>query len=135
MTDNAHRVPPEPFWQGVRDGGGDGFDSMDAARARRWEAIPVWGRDGWDLGDWPLVVIYTRHDAGGWYLAENVEGDVTVRSFPDEAQRTAAIDALAFDWWKYAESPHVAGYATVADLPGELRGPFSWARLDAEQRS
>jgi hypothetical protein len=48
-------LPPLP----PRDPGGDGYDWMDRVHRSRWAPIPSWGRDGWDLGDWPLVIVAT----------------------------------------------------------------------------
>ena len=72
-----YRARPEPFWAGLQARGDDGYERIEVARRWKWEAIPSWGRDGWDLGDWPLVVIFHRDSADGFELAENCEGDVT----------------------------------------------------------
>ncbi|MFZ0179956.1 MAG: hypothetical protein WAL84_08825, partial [Candidatus Dormiibacterota bacterium] len=56
-----YRIEPESFWTLCQLRGDDGYDRIEAARMRRWVAIPSWGRDGWDLGSWPLAVIYHRH--------------------------------------------------------------------------
>ena len=36
----------------------DGYDWMAKVR-RPWAPVPSWGRDGWDMGDWPLVIVLT----------------------------------------------------------------------------
>jgi hypothetical protein len=38
----------------------DGYSDMEAEEGRGWRALPSWGRDGWDLGKWPYVVLYKR---------------------------------------------------------------------------
>lgn len=38
----------------------DGYSDMEVAATEGWRAIAGWGRDGWDLGDWPYVVISVR---------------------------------------------------------------------------
>lgn len=38
-------------------GFGDGYDWM--SELQKWAAIPGWGRDGWDMGSWPYVIILT----------------------------------------------------------------------------
>lgn len=43
----------------------DGYSDMEAEEKRGWSAIPGWGRDGWDLGNWPYVVIYKRETLPG----------------------------------------------------------------------
>jgi hypothetical protein len=125
-----YRLAPETFWTVSQMRGDDGYDRMDAARPRGWDAIPSWGRDGWDLGSWPLVVVYHRRTQAGFELAECVEGDVTVYRYPTKAQRDAATDQLAFFHWQHNGEPWVAGIATFADAPAHLRGPFSWARCE-----
>jgi hypothetical protein len=40
-------------------GDGDGYDWMDAVAATPWAVIPSWGREGWDAGQWPYVIIMT----------------------------------------------------------------------------
>jgi hypothetical protein len=58
-----YRVASEPFWQLSQACGHDGYERMNAARAHGWTAIPSWGLEGWDLGRWPLVIIFHRHGA------------------------------------------------------------------------
>lgn len=38
----------------------DGYSDMEVAATEGWEPIAGWGADGWDLGDWPYVVISAR---------------------------------------------------------------------------
>jgi hypothetical protein len=128
----SYRIAEEAFWSAARMRGDDGYDIMEPARARRWRAIPGWGRDGWDLGSWPLVVIYHRHINDAWQLAYYVEGDLAVYSYPSRALRDAATDCLAFWHWLHAGESWVDGIATVDDAPAHLRGPFSWDRADRE---
>lgn len=35
----------------------DGYSDMEVAAGEGWSAVSGWGRDGYDLGDWPYVVI------------------------------------------------------------------------------
>lgn len=108
--------------------GDDGYDRIEAASPQRWYAIPGWGRDGWELGSWPLVVIFHRNTADGFELAENVEGDVTAYRFPTRELRDQATDALAYFHWRHTHEPWVAGIERFDDLPAELRGPYSRTR-------
>lgn len=129
----SYRIAEEAFWSAARMRGDDGYDIMEPALARRWRAIPSWGRDGWDLGSWPLVVVYHRDTDEQWQLAYYVEGDLTVYSYPSRELRDAATDCLAFWHWKNHEDEWVDTVDTVDEAPDRLRGPFSWKRLDAEQ--
>ena len=92
----------ESFWDRARALGDDGYDVMDRARVYRWIAVPSWGRDGWDLGTWPLVVMYHRTAGEQYDLAYYVEGDVTVYRYASRELRDAATDCLAFWHWSRA---------------------------------
>ncbi len=42
----------------------DGYDDMELAERQGWRTLANWGRDGWDLGEWPYVMIYTQETRG-----------------------------------------------------------------------
>lgn len=128
---DQYKIEPEAFWEPARIG--DGYDTMDVAAARGWRTVSGWGRDGWDLGQWPYVVVYFRERDGAFETAECVEGDAYVRRFPTDELRNAYVDTVAFWYWRHAhDASWVEGFEDVDELPKRLRGPFSWARLDAE---
>jgi len=128
LLTNAYRAVPETFWLACQLCGADGYDRIEIARSRGWRAIPAWGRDGWDLGSWPLVVIFHRDSVDAFELAENVEGDVTAHRFPTRELRDQATDELAFSHWHHNDEPWVAGIEQFEDAPAELRGPYSRSR-------
>lgn len=130
LISQQFKVQPEPFWGIATLRGDDGYDRMERARPRGWAAIPSWGRDGWDLGSWPYVVISHRNTEDGYELAYNVEGDITVYRYPTAELRDRATDYLAFWHWKHAEEPWVEGVDNIDMAPKHLRGPFSWKRLE-----
>jgi hypothetical protein len=107
--------------------GDDGYDRMDFARANRWEPISSWGRDGWDLGSWPLVVVYHRGDTD---LAVDVEGDITIETFPTPKERDRRTDETAFFYWKNHDQDWVRGIDSHEQMAEHLRGRFSWKRLE-----
>ncbi len=122
------------------EGGGDGYDWMAKLDGTGWFPIAGWGLDGWDLGDWPLVVYGHAHDGDDWLLVEYVEGDVTVWKFATKDDLYAATDTVARRVWE--RDPEHYGEAMVAairdrtagaHLPAEFRGRFSWGRLDKEE--
>ena len=104
----------------------DGYEDMEAEESRGWLAVANWGRDGWDLGTWPYVVMYVRNasscgvcganltdgsgdginghwqncasNAGRFELMQICEGDRTVWAFASQEDRGAAIDYL-FLWY------------------------------------
>ena len=135
LLNARYRVQPEAFWSHARMRGDDGYDIMEPARAMCWNAIPSWGRNGWDLGSWPYVVVYHRRAVDGWQIAYYVEGDLTVYSYPSRELRDAATDCLAFWHWKHEEEDWVADIDSVDVAPDHLRGAFSSRRLDAEEAS
>lgn len=125
----------------------DGYSDMEAEQRRGWHPVPGWGRDGWDLGNWPYVVIYTRTSnpgtiSGGklvrtYELMQICEGDRTVYAFASEQDRTAATDYL-FLWYSADEDWSPVTWQTREQLDkGEIavdpkfRGPFSWKRAEA----
>lgn len=127
----GYEVAPEGYWEVARLAG-DGYDRMEVARRYGWRETASWGLGGWDLGQWPYVVIFVRNKDDLFEAATNCEGDTTVYRFPNRELRNAAIDAIAFFHWKHQDEDWVKGIATAQDMPPKLRGPFSWKRLDAE---
>ncbi len=100
----------------------DGYGFIEAANADGWRAISAWGRDGWDLGDWPYVVYVFRGDTErAWYC----EGDITIETFASAEDREQATNEAALFYWREEE------WASDPSDP-KLRGPFTWKRLDAE---
>lgn len=116
--------------------GDDGYDEMDVAARKGWRVLAGWGRDGWDLGEWPYVCIYVRDVAidNGFQLMQICEGDHEYWSFESNGEREAAIDYL-FLWYaagcEYKDFP--INYENRDDLDkGELdidirfRGPVRY---------
>lgn len=128
-----YRIAPEAVWQISQVCGQDGYERIDAVSSRGWTAIPSWGLEGWDLGAWPLVIIFHRHSAEGFELAYDVEGDATVYQYPTRELRDAATDCLAFWHWKHYCEDWVDGVESIDAAPDRLRGSFSWDRLRASQ--
>lgn len=130
----------------------DGYGDMEQARAEGWREISGWGADGWDLGDWPYVVISHRDGTGRHEMRQTVEGDTTVYAFDNDEDRDAATDYLflwyaasraeryadgAPEWQVIADDPgRVALDAGLLEVPERLRGPWSHVRTaaDAEQK-
>ncbi len=121
-------------------GFGDGYDWMDGLNATPWASIAVWGRDGWDMGQWPYVIVATCNALGekvegeprarAYGVLTYVEGDVDIYVFNDHADRIAKLDEIAQWYWR--RSNDVPQAVEIGPLEPELFGSFSWARCDAE---
>ena len=113
----------------------DGYSDMEAEEGRGWYALANWGTDGWDLGEWPYVMIYVRAagDAGALFvpgrryeLMQIVEGDRTTWAFETAEERMAAIDYL-FLWYGAGKSEFPLGYDDRKALDaGELEFDAKW---------
>jgi hypothetical protein len=139
----------------------DGYGDMEANAAHGWIAVPGWGRDGWDLGDWPFVAISVRNvnvDGSNpehrYQLLSVVEGDHDAYGFASQEDRNAAVDYLFLwygigkcydDWTALGVNEVWEDGALVRDtralldagelaVDARLRGAFSWERLAREQR-
>jgi hypothetical protein len=86
----------------VTDAAGAGWDFIARLPDAGWQAVPVWGADGWDLGDWPLAVIAVRAlpQTGGVEVCEYVDGEWMITTWPDVDTATAHVDGLAAHWWE-----------------------------------
>lgn len=125
----------------------DGFDEMENNSEEGWRPVAGWGLDGWHLGEWPYAVISHRTvSADRFELLSVVEGDHDRYSFETEADRESAIDYLflwyglgkEYDRWTaegLTPDKREALDAGTLRVPNRFRGPFSWARLDAEKTS
>lgn len=112
-------------------GGDDGYDWMYDANPRLgYKEIAGWGADGWDLGDWPYVIISVSKDL--CTVLTYVEGDLTRARYASKADALAAIDA-AFIFYAEAHvldlleaelgfDPHQLTH--VDQLPERFRGGY-----------
>ena len=117
---------------------GSGYDFIEFLHADgprdgygKWHPIPNWGAHGWDLGDWPLIIVLVRRRVGteSRQVAYYVEGDVVVSTFTDKASTHGRIDELAHYHWSNpamgADPPR--GYDPA--LPA-FSGPYRLDRHD-----
>ncbi len=104
-----------------------GYDWIGALRSG-WDAVSSWGRSGWDLGCWPLVIV-AHYDRPGCYgLCLYVEGDLDISAYPTREARDQATDRLAAYYWRYYQHGPTDLPASDGDLQPHHRGPFSWSR-------
>jgi hypothetical protein len=106
-----------------RERGDGGYEWLEAL-SNGWRVVPLWGRDGWNLGDWPLVCV-AHYDAEGCYAeAVYVEGDLEVRTAPTRAERDALTDRTAWLYWRLGQSHGPEDLAAEDDaVAPEHRGP------------
>ena len=135
----AHRLQTYGRDYSVSD---DGYDDMEAARAKGWGTESLWGRDGWNLGQWPYVSIHLRVNEGRHEVLTITEGDHEVYAFDSEADQHAAVDFLFLwhaaheDWCPVrGEEGRDALNAGAVEVDSKYRGPFSWERLSEEAGS
>jgi len=115
---------------------GDGYDFINES-APGWTSISGWGLDGWNMGDWPLVVVQTRKldsdvDAP-WEMRTYVEGDLTTHSFKTRSDLIAALDQTALFYWRHLGHGPEAARSEPANQHPEWSGPFSWERLNTQR--
>jgi len=148
-----YEVEPSALWNRLLMTGYSGYDTIEAVEGKGWHAIPSWGERGWDLGSWPLVIIFcgnhrikddparldptkfvqTLHWGDNqvpqvtYDIAYYCEGDIVTYKCPTQKIRSQIIDTLAFFHWKAQEESWVAGIESVDQLPPDMRGPY-WDR-------
>lgn len=121
----------------------DGYEFMGVGESSGWRTISGWGRDGWDLGDWPYVVYQFRdRTVDGKTLYERscyVEGDITIETFEKPEDRERATDESALFYWRGDPDRHGLREELAAigademrqnevaweSIPEHLRGPYS----------
>ena len=121
-----YRIAVDPYLESISSFGG--YEVIGKATQRHWNVVSSWGKDGWDLGSWPLVIVFFRTHEGKYDLLYYVEGDMTLYRTPTKELRNAICDELAFFHWQAQEEDFVKGYESVEELPSELRGPYSRRR-------
>jgi hypothetical protein len=120
---------------------GDGYSDIEVNEGRGYHAVGSWGRNGWDLGDWPYVVLSTCDRSEGFLLLSVCEGDHDLYSFSSEEDRNAALDYLFLwygarqDWCPITEEQRTDLDAGRIEVDEKFRGPFSWGRLEREKNS
>lgn len=110
---------------------GDGYDWMETAREKLgYTTLSSWGLDGWDLGDWPYIVIQISADRKT--VLDYCEGDLTFSTFETVEDASAFIDFLFLFHNGIVEEElrKLPGPMplNVDDLPERFRGSFSWHR-------
>lgn len=99
----------------------DGYDWVDLIKEHGWAAIPNWGADGWNLGQWPYVIVAatrTADSTGNLFgVAIYRDGNVTCTYYRTEARQWDEITKHAHYWWKNGQAH---GPADLPEDPAEL---------------
>jgi hypothetical protein len=116
----------------------DGYEFMDKAHKHAgWRIVGSWGRDGWDLGSWPLVIVQHRElgeHTDTFDVLYYVEGDITIERYPTREERDARTDELAVFHWLCEGERWVKDLGIdqnnidLTKVPAYLRGPYSTER-------
>lgn len=122
---------PRPPWGRSAESGYDWMERLP----RGWHVEPSWGRDGWDLGAWPLVAValFTDEDHGRYALATYTEGDVTVQRYASRGALYVAVNELAEFHWRLGQSRGPSDLPEGKGLLAKHCGPFSEERLRREK--
>lgn len=123
-----YKATTPPLWEGIPVLGITGYDVIELVADYDWEPISSWGKEGFDLGAWPLVIVFWRESEATFEVIEYVEGDATLYVCPTKEIRNQITDEIAFFHWKHTAQEWVTPYASVDELPSELRGPYGKAR-------
>ncbi|WP_353713505.1 hypothetical protein [Arthrobacter sp. K5] len=107
-----------------------GYDWMDLIAEHGWAVIPSWGSEGWDLGQWPYVMVAATRTAdriGNLFgVATYCEGDVTCTYYRTKARQWDAITEQAFFQWKNGQAHGPADLPeAAAELPSRDRQPYT----------
>ena len=107
-----------------------GYDWMELIEAEGWAVIPSWGCDGWDLGQWPYVMvaaIRTADSIGNLFgVATYCEGDVETTYYRTKARQWDAITEQAFFHWKNGQAHGPDDLPEAAtELPSRYRMPYT----------
>ncbi|WP_427175242.1 hypothetical protein [Arthrobacter sp. 92] len=108
----------------------DGYDWTELIEAEGWAVIPNWGSEGWDVGQWPYVMVAATRTADSignlFGVATYCEGDVSCTFYRGKVQQWEAITEQAFFHWKngQAHGPDDLPEA-AAELPSRDRMPYT----------
>ncbi|MCP2092680.1 hypothetical protein LV78_000620 [Actinosynnema pretiosum] len=104
----------------------DGYEWREMAQEFGWVVPGLWGREGWDLGAWPLIVVGLHDDpkVKVWAYVVYIEGDIFVHTFDDEDERDRAVTAEAVFWWRNGDADGPMDLPEQGDYLEHHHGPF-----------
>jgi hypothetical protein len=116
------------------DYGGEGYDWLERL-PDGWKPVAAWGREGWDLGDWPYAIVVEYRDPGqGVYaVGTYVENDITVQRFETVEEQSDAIDKIAEFYWRLDPARGPSDLPTGQGLLPHHRRPYQRSRADERE--
>lgn len=138
LADLEKRLAPLPDlgeipYPGWGHGVGSGYEWMERL-ASGWHPEPSWGRNGWDLGAWPLVVValYVDDERDQFAVATYTEGDLDVKRYRSRGALYVAVNDIAEFHWRLGQSRGPKDLPEGSGLLAKHCGPFSEARYERE---
>lgn len=94
--------PPPDHW-------GDGYEWMnDVAPTAGWHPCSGWGKDGWDAGSWPYVILTLakgQDEAGPFFgITTYCEGDLSTSFYRKQSEQWKAITEWCRWNWEHGQS-------------------------------
>ena len=122
---------PRPAWG---HSFGSGYEWMEAGLPEGWHVEPSWGRNGWDLGAWPLIAValFVDENRNRYAVATYTEGDVTVSRYESRGALHVAVNEIAEFHWRLGQSRGPSDLVEGAGLLAKHCGPFSEERYRRE---
>lgn len=85
----------------------DGYDWIEAAATTGWHVIGSWGKDGWDCGQWPYVLMALAKGSdehGNFYgITTYCEGDLATTFFRSQQEQWKAITEWCLWNWEHGQ--------------------------------
>lgn len=138
LADLEERLAPLPDlgeipYPGWGHGVGSGYEWMEQLTPG-WHVESSWGRNGWDLGAWPLIVValYVDAEHERYAVATYTEGDVDVKRYRSRGALYVAVNEIAEFHWRLGQSRGPDDLPEGSGLLAKHCGPFSDARYERE---
>lgn len=114
---------PRPAWG---HGFGNGWEWMEEGLPGGWHAEPIWGRYGWDLGAWPLIVVALFIDDEGqrYAVATFTEGDINIKRYKSRGALYVSVDKIAEFHWRLGQSRGPRDLPEGGGLLAHHTGPY-----------
>lgn len=98
----------------------DGYEYINAL-TEGWYPVGLWSTEGFNLGQWPLVV-FAHYDSDNLYgLAVRIEGDFEIQEFATREERDKATSEKAVWYWRHYEVE-----TAPQDMSDPRLGPYAY---------